>query len=36
MLYNAQNKLENIPCVISVSDYDFECYLQELLAHVGF
>lgn len=36
MLYNAQNELENIPCVISVSSYDFESYLQELWTRVEF
>lgn len=36
MQYNAQNDLENSPCVMSVSDYDFECYLQELQTHVEF
>lgn len=36
VLYNAQSKLENIPCVISVSSYDFENYLQGLWTRVEF
>lgn len=35
LLYNAQNELENISCVICVSSCAFECYLQELQTHAG-
>lgn len=36
ILYNVQKELENIPYGISVSNYDFECYLQELRTYVEF